>query len=171
MSIKTKIKDSIKQLTCSHLSQDLVFIENLHGDAINNYNARSVWMCSKCHKIIYRNRIHKSENISDGYHTFKELYHHRAILTAVVCHNYKDRCWKSLKHSDGTMYPGMFIVGINTPEGPATYHYDCDPYWFMFDVKELPKAPEWDGHTPDDAIKRIESLLREEKNAKKIIKK
>ena len=28
----------------------------------------------------------------------------------------------------------------------------------MFDVKELPKAPKWDGHTPEQAIDRILSL-------------
>lgn len=59
---------------------------------------------------------------------------------------------------DSGMYDGMFICGIDTPEGQATYHYDINPYWDMFKVKELPKAPKWDGHTPDEAIRRI-SLL------------
>lgn len=97
--------------------------------------------------------------ISDGYHTFNELYHHRAVLFSVVCHCHKFFAWKSKKHADGSMYDGMFIVGINTPNGPATYHYDIDPYWDMFDVKELENAPEWDGHTPTDAIERIASLV------------
>ena len=56
------------------------------------------------------------------------------------------------------MYDGMFICGINTPDGQATYHYDIDPYWDMFDVPELPKAPKFDGHTPAMAIERIRSL-------------
>ena len=55
---------------------------------------------------------------------------------------------------------GMFIVGIETPAGSATYHYDIDPYWDMFDVKELERAPKFDGHTPNDAIGRISSLRR-----------
>lgn len=96
--------------------------------------------------------------ISDGYHTYNELYHHRAILFSVICSTYPNLCWKSKQHHDGEMYDGMFIVGIETPQGPATYHYDIDPYWDIFPVKELPKAPEWDGHTPADAIKRIHSL-------------
>ncbi len=145
---------------CPHFQKDLVFIKNLHGDEINKYNARSMWFCSKCNKIIYQNRLFNTGEISDGYHTFDELYHHRAILTAVICNMYKDRCWKSLKHHDGTMYPGMFIVGIETPKGTATYHYDRDPYWFLFKVKELPNAPKWDGHTPTDAINRIQSLIK-----------
>ena len=95
---------------------------------------------------------------SDGYHTFNELYHHRAVLFSVVCNERPDIAWKSKRHHDGTMYDGMFIVGINTPEGQATYHYDIDPYWELFHVKELEYAPEWDGHTPDEAIRRIGTL-------------
>ena len=95
---------------------------------------------------------------SDGYHTFNELYHHRAVLFSVICNERPDIAWKSKKHHDGTMYDGMFIVGIDTPEGQATYHYDIEPYWSMFRVKELEQAPEWDGHTPDEAIRRIGTL-------------
>lgn len=97
-------------------------------------------------------------DFSDGYHTFNELYHHRAVLFSVICKEHKDLAWKSKLHDSGDMYDGMFIVGINTPEGQATYHYDIDPYWEMFDVEELDRAPKYDGHTPDDAIKRIASL-------------
>ena len=95
---------------------------------------------------------------SDGYHTFDELYDHRARLFSVIVRDYRDRAWKSRLHHDGTMYEGMFIVGVETPQGQATYHYDIDPYWDMFDCKELACAPEWDGHTPEQAISRIASL-------------
>lgn len=96
--------------------------------------------------------------ISDGYHTFDELYHHRAILFSVICNSMSDKAWKSKLHDTGDMYDGMFIVGIETPEGQATYHYDIEPYWDMFKVKELEKAPKWDGHTPQIAIERMEKL-------------
>ena len=95
---------------------------------------------------------------SDGYHTFDELYHHRAVLFSVIVANYPDRAWKAKKHHDGTMYDGMFIVGIETPDGQATYHYDIDPYWDMFKCRVLDNAPEWDGHTPAQAIERIGRL-------------
>ena len=97
-------------------------------------------------------------NTSDGYHTFNELYDHRAKLFSVIVRSYSSLCWKSKHHHDGTMYDGMFIVGIDTPEGQATYHYDIDPYWDLFDCKELDSAPEWDGHTPQQAVERIRSL-------------
>jgi hypothetical protein len=92
---------------------------------------------------------------SDGYHTFKELYHHRAVLFSVVCSQFTDKAWKSKLHYDGTMFDNMFIVGIDTPNGQATYHYDIDPYWNIFNVRELKKSPEWDGHTSAEAIERI----------------
>ena len=95
---------------------------------------------------------------SDGYHTFNELYHHRAVLFSVIVKVFPDHAWKSRKHHDGTMYDGMFIVGVETPDGQATYHYDIDPYWDMFKCKELEYAPEWDGHTPAQAIDRIGKL-------------
>ena len=98
------------------------------------------------------------DDMSDGYHTFNELYHHRAILFSVICNSNPDKAWKSKLHDTGDMYDGMFIVGIETPQGQATYHYDINPYWDMFKVKELEKAPKWDGHTPKDAIERISVL-------------
>ena len=95
---------------------------------------------------------------SDGYHTFNELYHHRAVLFSVIVKAFEDKAWKSRKHHDGTMYDGMFIVGVETPYGQATYHYDMEPYWEMFCCKEIERAPEWDGHTPAQAIERIGKL-------------
>lgn len=106
-----------------------------------------------------QNKIQTLKNkgaVSDGYHTFDELYHHRAILFAMICNSNKTVAWKSKLHHTGDMYDGMFIVGIESPYGQITYHYDIDPYWDMFNVRELERAPEWDGSTPEDCINRME---------------
>lgn len=87
--------------------------------------------------------------ISDGSHSFEELYHHRMYLFSIICNTYKEKAWKSKLHADGTMYDDYFIVGITTRYGDYTYHYHIDN-WDMFDVKELEKAPEYDGHKPED---------------------
>lgn len=97
-------------------------------------------------------------DVSDGYHTFNDLYHHRAVLFSVICNLMSEKAWKSKQHYTGDMYDGMFIAGIETPKGQVTYHCDIDPYWDMFRVKELERAPKWDGHTPSDAIERIGTL-------------
>ncbi len=97
-------------------------------------------------------------NVSDGHHTFCELYHHRMLLFSVICNTYEDKAWKSKLHDDGTMFDNYFIVGVTTPEGDFTYHYHLD-HWGEFKVKELERAPEWDGHKAKD-ITRLLSLIR-----------
>lgn len=92
--------------------------------------------------------------ISDGYHTMDELYYHRGLLFSVICNHNSELSWKSRKHSDGTMYDGMFIAGIDTPEGQYTYHCE-DELWELFNVKELDNAPEWDGHKPKDIVRLL----------------
>lgn len=97
------------------------------------------------------------KDISDGYHTFEELYYHRMILFSIILNTHPDISWKAKKHHDGTMFgEDSFICGIETPEGQFTYHYHLD-YWDQFKVKELEFAPEWDGHQPSD-ITRLKSI-------------
>ena len=97
------------------------------------------------------------KEISDGYHTFGELYYHRMILFLRILKDHKDLAWRSKQHHDGTMFDGDFICGIDTPKGQYTYHYDLK-YWDLFEgIKVLDKAPEYDGHKPED-IGRLLSL-------------
>lgn len=116
---------------------------------------------NRCTEILFQllNDLETGE-LSDGYHTFNELYYHRAMLFAVILKAYPDKGWKSKKHHDGTMFDGMFIVGIDTPKGQYSYHYDLN-LWSLFNVKELEYAHEWDGHKPSD-IDRLLSLNEEE---------
>lgn len=99
-----------------------------------------------------------SGEISDGYHTFNELYHQRAILFATIVNQNSDRAWKSYKHEDGKYCfdknGEWFIVGIDTPQGSYTYHYE-KKYWDVFKCKELECAKHWDGHTEKDVIRLL----------------
>jgi hypothetical protein len=92
--------------------------------------------------------------ISDGYHTFNSLYNQRLFLFAALVNAYKDKAWKSRLHHDGEpcFGGGWFIVGITTPAGDYTYHYELKD-WNLFDCKVLDKAPEWDGHTDKDVTR------------------
>lgn len=160
---------------CKH--EKLITMTNIYGDPINHFNGRSIKVCVDCGKQIVCKDLDTNckrgnefnlpifhipaENIgdiSDGYHTFDELYHHRTLLFAIICNTYKDISWKSWKHYDGTMYDNMFIVGIDTPMGQYRYHCEKE-YWDRFDIKELPNAPIWDGHKPED-IDRLFSILK-----------
>ena len=96
--------------------------------------------------------------MSDGYHTFNGLYYQRMVLFAALVNAHNDKAWKSWKHEDGNpcFDGGWFIVGIDTPQGSYTYHYE-DKYWNWFECEELPVARHWDGHTEED-VTRLLSL-------------
>ena len=145
MKFKAKALEAIGNLKIENPNSDVGYAMNIAYDN-----------CSEIIQSMPEDKI--DGETSDGYHTFNELYHHRAVLFAVICNLHPLCSWKAKKHHDGTMYDGMFIVGINTPAGQATYHYDVDPYWDMFKIPEAEFAPDWDGHTPDEAIRRIGTL-------------
>lgn len=111
-------------------------------------------------KICEIAHINDIEDLSDGYHTFNQLYHQRAILFATIVKQNKNRAWKSLRHEDGEFCfgGGRFIVGIDTPAGSYTYHYKTDKYWNLFDCTVLDRSKPWDGHTEDD-VTRLLSLI------------
>lgn len=107
-------------------------------------------------------KVNSIGELSDGFHTFNGLYEQRMILFAALVKAYKDKAWKSYRHEDGEYCfgGGWFIVGIDTPEGSYTYHYE-NKYWDMFDCVDLPRAKHWDGHTEADAETRLMSLKPE----------
>ncbi len=103
------------------------------------------------------------DDLSDGFHTFRQLYYQRMMLFAVIVKQNKDRAWKSLRHEDGELCfgGGWFIVGIDTPEGSYTYHYE-NKYFDLFDCEILDYGKHWDGHTEKD-VTRLLSLQPEER--------
>lgn len=108
----------------------------------------------------------EKELVSDGYHTFKELYEHRialfvALITALMQQEYhpaNKTCWKSKKHSDGTMLDGWFIAGIGLEKWDTlTYHLPISE-WDNLYCDVLENAPEWDGHTSKDVIRLLRNI-------------
>ena len=107
------------------------------------------------------------DDLSDGFHTFRQLYYQRMMLFAVIVKQNKDKAWKSLRHEDGELCfgGGWFIVGIDTPEGSYTYHYE-NKYFDLFDCEILDYGKHWDGHTEKD-VTRLLSLQPEERTKKR----
>ncbi len=99
--------------------------------------------------------------ISDGYHTFNELYEHRCLLYCLAVRNNR-LAWKSKLHSDGTMYEGWFISGLTVlSQGEfknITYHLPLS-LWDLCKVKELDKAPEFDGCDSFGVLNRLRDEL------------
>jgi hypothetical protein len=99
-----------------------------------------------------------SDEISDGFHTFGELYDHRRALTAGLCKALSLDAWRSKAHhpEDNPMFEGgYFIVGINLPTGTITYHYKLAHWGDFAGVVELEHAPKWDGAAPDATVERL----------------
>lgn len=102
--------------------------------------------------------------ISDGYHTFNELYYYRMLYNAAFF-NLLPKEWvhKSKRHHTGEecFGGGWFIVMANLPTGQISNHYELKD-WDLFQVPEKEFADEWDGHTPQEAAERLHKYLQQE---------
>lgn len=92
--------------------------------------------------------------ISDGYHTFDELYDHRCHLFIALMRSNPKISWRANNHEDGTMFRDWFIAGMHLPNGDISYHL---PQWMwrMLDHSGITTsnlAPKWDGHTAEDVV-------------------
>lgn len=113
-----------------------------------------------------------AKDISDGHHTFRELYRQRLIQFCTICNLFPNLSWKSKKHFDeenDPMFEGDFIVGINTPKGIASYHIKLE-YWNLFNVPEIERAPKYDFYSSDDVLERILSLSNNDETSNQKIK-
>ena len=104
-----------------------------------------------------------ASQLSDGYHTFAELYEHRHALCLALMRAMPQHWWFSRRHADGELCFGgndWFIVGAELPgldDPSVTYHLPMR----LWDVaqatgaQELPKGRPWDGHTAQDVVDRF----------------
>jgi hypothetical protein len=103
--------------------------------------------------------------VSDGYHTFHDLYAHRIALFLALCRAV-GMGWKSRVHADGSAFDGWFIAGVTLPMvGEITYHLPNEAWDEAAHLQTVAFAPPWDGHTPEDVVQRLTlyaTLLDEE---------
>jgi len=105
--------------------------------------------------------------VSDGFHTFNELYQHRYLLfcgmAALAFSKGRQYCWKSKTHwidSDlESVWDGWFVAGIELGGKMITYHLPLT-YWNLFEGIEREQAPPHDGHTSQDVISRLREWLK-----------
>ena len=100
-------------------------------------------------------------NISDGYHTFNELYEFRKAYNVALFNEFalqnKYDAHKSSRHNDGQLCfgGGWFIVVAVLPDGQISNHYESKD-WDLFKIPETIMAKyEFDGHTGQDVINRL----------------
>ena len=99
--------------------------------------------------------------LSDGYHTFSELYRFRMLYNAFLFNEWASKgvmdVHKSRRHHDGLLCfgGGWFIVVAVLPTGQISNHYE-DKYWDLFQIPETENALfEFDGHTSKDVEERL----------------
>ena len=128
-------------------------------------------------------KLERINELSDGYHTYDELYEFRKMYNAVLfnewCLNYynyikaenlgtnfgskpnpKYNVHKSWRHNDGELCfgGGWFIVSAMLPTGLISNHYKAED-WDLFKIPEVEKALyEFDGHTSEDVLNRLKKL-------------
>lgn len=104
---------------------------------------------------------HDVGEVSDGYHTFNELYEHRQLLFIALMRAHPEISWRANNHADGTHYEGWFIAGMHLPTGDISYHLKADK-WELLDYSGIAtsnKAPRWDGHSSQDVLIRLTNWI------------
>lgn len=108
------------------------------------------------------NNLIRKENcdtnlISDGYHTFGELYEHRIELFIALARILQDRTLKEVWRFQTDKE--WFILGIHTTPGKQiTYHLPMSKWKETDFAFTYTSKPEWDGHTSQDVLKRLNNL-------------
>ena len=138
---------------------------------LNSY--RIVGRLQSGNEVIIGDEVKSIEELTDGYHTFNELYLYRVLYNAAFFNglafydNWADGSWhvefdvhKSKRHSDGEECFGgeWFIVMAELPTGQISNHYEMK-YWDLFKIPEKGRANVWDKHTPQEAAERLKNFL------------
>ncbi len=92
-------------------------------------------------------------DLSDGYHTFDELYNHRCLLFLNLCLRDPENCyWKP-------DFVDWFCLYWETPEGQISYHI---PETLLSYVEGKIKRDDhhlFDGHTSKDVVYRLQQMM------------
>jgi len=106
----------------------------------------------------------EENELSDGWHTFDDLYEFRKLYNAVLFNEWaasnKYEVHKSIRHNDGELCfdGGWFIVVAILPSGQISNHYKMDE-WDLFRIPAKDKALyPFDGHTPQMVMNRLFKL-------------
>ena len=155
-------------------SNDLEIIEVIRGDGHYGYRIKNhqtnntyyMWEYEMSNYKLVEEEIKPEDmgEVSDGYHTFNELYEYRMLYNAALFNEFAKQglydVHKSRKHSDGE-YPfgnsNWFIVMAELPTGQISNHYEMKD-WDKFQIPEKPLANKWDGHSPRDVADRLASF-------------
>lgn len=145
-------------------------MENLVEKGIKKNEVNHINFINQYLETIKKAGVDESQ-VSDGYHTFAELYEFRKMYNAALFNEWakqgKYDVHKSWYHNDGEPCFGKlnkwFIVVAVLPTGQISNHYKLAD-WDLFQIPETSKAKyAFDGHTPKNVLDRLKSVLHTDK--------
>jgi hypothetical protein len=94
------------------------------------------------------------KDISDGYHTFDELYEHRCLLFVNLCLAHREQCaWKKDPNTKG-----WFLLYWDQPvNGQISYHLPEKWLPLVERAIRMDSDHAWDGHTSANVVARLEA--------------
>ena len=114
-----------------------------------------------------QNQIYSAKNsgfdiskLSDGYHSFDELYEVRCLLFIALIKAHPEKSWRASANHDGQKWEGWFVCGINPEKGKQVTFHLPEKFWSKLDGIETHEInPYFDGHTSADVLARLDSLF------------
>jgi hypothetical protein len=97
-----------------------------------------------------------NNDISDGYHTFGELYDHRCALYVLLCLRSPEQCtWRP-------DFEDWFVLYMDSPLGQISYHVPNKMLCFIENKIKRDDNHVWDGHSSATVLQRLTALASEE---------
>lgn len=92
-------------------------------------------------------------DLSDGYHTFDELYEHRNRLFISLCLLLRGSARM------GKLSEGWFVLFLTLPTGQISYHLPERYYGRLLGRIGVDEEFVWDGHSSGDALERLDAAI------------
>ena len=100
--------------------------------------------------------------ITDGYHSFDELYEHRNLLflNFLIHADYREEV--TTYYTEDPNIPGWILVVMKSKKlGQISYHMEEGYSQFLKYITKIPwEQHEWDGHTSQEVIYRLANNIR-----------
>lgn len=101
-----------------------------------------------------------ANDVSDGYHTFGELYEARCLLFVALIQSYPTKAWRASRNADGQKWDGWFVCGLQPQPGSQITFHLPERYWAHLDGIETHDInPYYDGHTSQDVVDRLNEFI------------
>lgn len=112
------VKERMSNLFCGHMSQDLEFIKNTNPNSnLYKKGIRSIFVCNKCGRIVFRNSIYNKNRLSNGDASFDDMYSLLLSMASVLRSHYSSNMYKSYSDINGYREDNVFFIVLNSPDG------------------------------------------------------